>query len=309
MDYQHLSQLMAAVAKAEGRLANAVDHARESDMRPAVRWLARLGWPFLRLRAEDEIRVAARSLREARARAALAAHAWVAAKAKELLHDDPVAGIQHAAVTISYSECVRITHRARRWETLARQADGAIQGAIHALGKVPDADLLSLTRDGSLCAAQVTRTTLVSWNAVRNAEKAMMALALALGGGRPSMDTAPCGLRGSERGSLDVLVAPSYDFIPLLSVHCPGDVRTSCHEARAALVPVIQRLTELVAEASDREQWTAVHIRRLERPFKTQAERLLPPGLQGGLERAFLIDAWDAGRSGQSGLNDVLSAA
>lgn len=300
---------MAAVAKAEGRLANAVDHARESDMRPAVRWLARFGWPFLRLRAEDEIRVAARLLREARARAALAAHAWVAAKAKELLHDDPVAGIQHAAVTISYSECVRITHRARRWETLARQADGAIQGAIHALGRVPDADLLSLTRDGAPFSAQVARTSLVSWNAVRNAEKAMMALALALGGGRPSMDTAPCGLRGSERGALDVLVAPTYDFIPLLGVHCPGDIRTNCQEARAALVPVIQRLTELVAEASDREQWTAVHIRRLERPFKAQAERLLPPGLQGGLERAFLFDASDAGRSGQSGMNDALSVA
>lgn len=309
MDYQHLSRLMAAVAKAEGRLANAVDHARESEMRPATRWLARFGWPFLGLRAEDERRVAAGQLREARARAALAAHAWVAAKAKELLHDDPVAGLQHAAVTVSYSECVRLTRRARRWETLARQADGAVQGAIHALGKVPDADLLSLSKVGALGAAEATHTVLVSWNAVRNAEKAMMALALALGIGRPNMDTAPGGLSGSEKEALDVLVAPSYDFIPLLSVHCPGDIRTNCQEARAELVPVIQRLTELVAEASDREQWTAVHINRLERPFKTQAERLLPKGLQGGLERAFLVDASDEGPSGQSGLDDALRLA
>lgn len=309
MDIEHLSRLLSAVDKAEGRLANAVDHARETQMRSAASWFLRLGWPFVRVRSEHEIREAARLLREARARAALAAHSWVAAKAMHLLRDDPVAGTQYAAITISYSECVRITHRARRWETLARQADGSIQAAIHALGKVPHGDHLCLSRDGALGTVEASGALLVSWNAVRTAEKAMMALALALGIARPIRDASPGELHGSEGGAYDVLVAPNYDFIPLSSVNGADDITAKCKEARSALVPVIQRLTELVAEASDREQWSAAHIRRLERPFKTQAELLLPHRVRGVLERAYLGAAVDPEHIGRIAPLDAFNAA
>ncbi|MFN9474650.1 hypothetical protein [Acidovorax sp.] len=309
MGYQHLNRHAEAIARAERRLANAVDHVREAEVRGERGWRAWLGWPFSRARADDEMRVAKELLREARASASLAARSWVAEKARELLLRDAVARSQHAAAVESHADCVRITHRARRWETLARQADVAVHMAMHALDKAPDTGLLALARDGMLGAAGASEAQLAAWNAVRQAEKAMMTLALALGVARPAMDTEFDTPNWSVTGALETLMAPTFDYLPLLSLNSSGDLTTSCHEARARIVPVIQRLTEVVAENSDREQWTAAQIKRLERPFRERAEKLLPRGLQGPQERNYLGGVADLGCDVKPVTHDSLARA
>lgn len=269
-----LHELAAQVQAAQRRVETARNILARDKQARASSLMARLVDALTTTQSETVLNDAEARLAAAMKKGRTAACVWIIDTARQRLAEKPAEAGRYQEQARKLERVQRRAGQMRRWLELAREADRRLSAARSACESASTTELLDFVSTNKVISALSYMDTSSAADAIRNAGRAVQALAEALPkrAGQAEID--------QPDDLLDLLVDlafdPGFDVLSLFNMGRLDDAARQCGKAADKLRPLLERLRQLVDDAQAKVEQERAALRDIEAPYLEAAAAQVP---------------------------------